>query len=88
MPVVCGKEDVAFPCRNNTPTTASPTPLKSPVKIIKLSNSRVNTPIEKEKKFHKKNIPIIIDRPAAIIPIANDSLNKLIKMENLEKPIA
>ena len=49
----------------------------------------MNTPIEKGKEIpSKKNIPIIIDRPAAIIPMANDSLHKLKKIENLENPIA
>ena len=34
------------------------------------------------------NIPTIIERPAAVIPMAKDSLNKLKKIENLENPIA
>ena len=36
----------------------------------------------------KRKSPVIIERPAAMIPMAIDSLHKLKKIENLENPIA
>ena len=45
--------------------------------------------MEKGKEMpSNRNIPTIIERPAAMIPMAKDSLNKLKNMENLENPMA